>query len=667
MALALVDYIPVANLRGEIRQELREHPNFVLIGETGSGKTTCLGPLLIELRDELKLKGKVGITQPRRIATTSVSDRVSDMMDSDVGGRIGYHVRYDDNTSSETDLTFMTDGILLKKIQYDPLLEEFAIIMIDEAHERSLNIDLCLGLLKLVNESRARLGINPIRIIVSSATIDRNLFADYIGYGDKTNSVEIQGQMFPVKVFYEKEELQISDYPMAAAKKIEQILNSGSQGDILIFMPGKKEIDQTTESILNEVDCSDIEILQLHSELSPEEQNKIFLPSQKRKIIVSTNIAETSVTIDGIIHVIDSGLVKQIQFDPRTGIDQLVLVEHAISGISQRMGRAGRTAPGFCHRLFTEKSLSRRQEFQTPEIQRSNLSQVILAMKKVGIEDIESFDFIQQPDRESIDHAIDLLTKLGALDEHGDITEIGEFMVELSIEPKLARMIIEASDPSSNCLNEICILASFLDGKNVFVRPSDPFLANIVDNIHARFKTNKESDFLTYLNVWQGYVQSGYSESWAQANYLNEKVLEEAVRVREELLNVLSLKGISIDSRARPKMNVDAIGRVLAVGMIDSILRNTKSGFKKIDNTKSEIFIHPSSVLGRVNFREGDYILSADIFMDAYGKTHASSCMYLKQEWIRDLIPQSNRYSEKSHKHAHKKSRNIYRNSRKRR
>jgi HrpA-like RNA helicase len=185
--------------------------------------------------------------------------------------------------------------------------------------------------------------------------------------------------MFPVQVYYEKEEPRIEDYPMAAAKKVKQIMNSGSQGDILIFMPGKKEINQTVESILNEIGYSGIEILQLHSELSPEEQNKIFLPSQKRKIIVS------NITIDGIIHVIDSGLVKQNQFDPRTGIEQLVLVEHALSGINQRAGRAGRTAPGFCHRLYTERSLSRRQEYQTSEIQRSNLSQVILAMKKVGI------------------------------------------------------------------------------------------------------------------------------------------------------------------------------------------------------------------------------------------------------------------------------------------
>lgn len=667
MALQLVDHIPVANLRKEIRQELREHPNFVLIGETGSGKTTCLGPLLIELRDELKLKGKVGVTQPRRIATTSVTDRVSSMMGTEVGGRIGYHIRFDDNTSKETDLTFMTDGILLKKIQYDPLLREFSIIMIDEAHERSLNIDLCMGLLKMVNESRASVGIPPVRIVVSSATIDRNLFSRYIGYEDRDNSVEIRGQMFPVQVTYENDDKPNKDYTLAAAKKVRQILESNSPGDILIFMPGKTEINQTVENIYAQVGYSDIEIVKLHSELSPDEQNKAFMPSQKRKIIVSTNIAETSVTIDGIIHVIDSGLVKQNQFDPRTGIEQLVLVEHAISGINQRAGRAGRTAPGFCHRLFSEKSLRRRQQYQTSEIQRSNLSQVVLAMKKAGINDVERFDFIERPDPEAIDYAIDQLTRLGALDDYGDITEIGEFMVELSIEPKLARMIIEATDPNSNCLNEICILASFLDGKSVFARPSDPALAQKADSLHAQFKKNKESDFVTILNVWQAYIRSGYSERWAKANYLNEKVLEEAYLVREELLDVLSRRGINIDSRTKPKINVDAIGRAIASGLVDGILRKTNKGFKKLDNTMSEIFIHPSSVVDRAYFRDGDYIVSADIFMDAYGKTYASSCMYLKQEWVRDIIPNSNRSSKKNRKQNHKKTYNVYKNSKRNR
>lgn len=663
LALQLVDHIPVANLRKEIRKELRTHQNFVLIGETGSGKTTCLGPLLLELRDELKLKGRVGITQPRRIATSSVSERVSNMMGSNVGDKVGYHVRFDDNTSDKTDLVFMTDGILLKKIQYDPLLREYAIIMIDEAHERSLNIDLCMGLLKTVNQARQGACMQPIRIIVSSATIDRNLFAPFISSGRSDNSVEIQGRMFPVQVFYEDDNQSHRDFTLAAAQKVRQIVDSDSQGDILIFMPGKKEINETVEKIFALVNHSEIEIMKLHSELSHEDQNKVFLPSDKRKVIVATNIAETSVTIDGVIHVIDSGLIKQNQFDPRTGIEQLVLVEHALSGIDQRAGRAGRTAPGFCHRLFSEKSLKRREKYQIPEIQRSNLSQVVLAMKMVGISDIDNFDFIEQPDTEAVDHAIKLLTKLGALDDYGDITPIGEFMVELSIEPRLARMIIESISSNNNCLNEICILASFLDGKNVFVHPGDPARLREVDNIHAQFKTNGESDFVTLLNIWHAYVQSGYSAVWAKANYLNEKVLEEAVQVRFELLDVLENRGIYIDPKTKPRLNLEAIGKALSAGLVDNIIRCTHSGFKKLDNTKNQISIHPNSVLAKTNYRDGDCILSADIFMNEEGRTYAASCMYLRQEWIRDLFPHVDKTNNK-HRRRRNKFHTVYNNSR---
>jgi len=349
-ALKYLDQLPVAHLRDRLREEIRLHPNFVLIAETGSGKTTCLPPLLLELRNELGLEGGIAVTQPRRLATKSVSNRVSEMMQCSVGDQVGYHVRFEDITSPETDITFMTDGILLRKIQFDPLLTEYSIVMIDEAHEQSTNIILCLGLLKEVNERRLQADLEPVRIIVTSATIERNRFADYISDSDPDNSVEIEGKMFPVEVFYEENIPPEFDYTQAAADKVKTIIDRHLEGDILIFMPGKREINLTIENILATVNDSNIEIFPLHAELPPEDQDKIFIPTTKRKIIVTTNIAETSVTIDGIIHVIDSGFIKQTQFDARSGIEQLVLTEHAVSGLDQRKGRAGRTAPGFCYR-----------------------------------------------------------------------------------------------------------------------------------------------------------------------------------------------------------------------------------------------------------------------------------------------------------------------------
>lgn len=651
-ALKAVDHIPVAMLRERIRSEIRDHSNFVLVGETGSGKTTCLPPLLLELRNELGLKGKVGVTQPRRIATRSVTSRVSDMMDSEVGERIGYRIRFEDITSDETEITFMTDGILLRMIQFDPLLLEYSIIMVDEAHERSLNIDLCLGLLKDVNKRRAEEGIESLRVVISSATIERNRFATYIGEGDRDNSVEIQGKMFPVEVFYERETKGDFDYIQAAAKKTKEIVKSGIPGDILIFMPGKREINLTIENIEAQLGIDNAEIIPLHAELSQSDQDRIFTPSDKRKIIVSTNIAETSVTIDGVIHVIDSGLIKQTQFDPKSGIEQLVLTRHALSGLEQRKGRAGRTAPGFCYRLFTEDSMKGRPNYQTPEIQRSGLAQVVLAMKKIGIEDIEGFDFLDNPGRDSIRQAENLLFLLGATDENGDITENGEFMWHLSLEPRLGRMVIEAIKPEINCLNEICIIAAFLDGKNVFVRPADIIEARAADKSHKQFKTDEDSDFVVILNVWQAYVKSGYNSDWAKANYLNEKALEEAKNVRLELIEILESRGVHVDPKTKPRFNKDAIGKAITAGLVGNMMRFTGKSFKKVDGSKNDINIHPGSVYYSGGFKEGAYLVSDEIFMNPEGKAYASNCLLVKQEWINVVAPQLKKYLQNNNSNA---------------
>lgn len=638
--LSELEHIPVALWRGPIREYLRAHPNFVLIGETGSGKTTLLPPLLLELRDELGLKGKVGVTQPRRVATRSNTERVSDIMGCEVGNSVGYHVRFDDSTSEKTDITFMTDGILLRKIQFDPLLSEFSIIMVDEAHERSLNIDLCLGLLKDVNTLRVQLDIEPVRIIITSATIERNKFSLYISESDTDNSLEIPGKMFPVQPYYETQIPWQYDYTQGAADKVKAIIDSGLGGDILIFMPGKREINMTIENIKAQFGEDKLEIIPLHAELPPEDQDRIFLPSKKRKVIVSTNIAETSVTIDGIIHVIDSGYIKQTRFDPQTGIEQLILVEHALSGLDQRMGRAGRTAPGFCYRLFTQESLKTRKKYQSPEIERSNLGQIVLAMKKVGIQDIENFDFIDPPSRAAIHQALETLTLLGALDEGGNLTQIGEFMVDLGLEPRLGRMVIEAAKPGIDCLNEICIIASFLEGKNIFVRPIELGLEKEADRLHARFKNNNDSDFDVILNVWRAYVKSGYNNDWAKANYLNEKALEEAKNVRLELVEVLKNHNVSVDEGYKQKINKDALGKAITSGLIGNLMVSTgKHAYKKIDGTKEEIRIHPGSVYSDNSSGHCLLVVSDEIFINPQGKAYACNCLQVKPEWIREIAP----------------------------
>lgn len=661
-ALENLDHLPVALQRDFIREQIRLHPNFVLIGETGSGKTSCVPPLLLELRNELNLEGSVAVTQPRRLATRSATDRLADMMQTAVGDQVGFHVRFEDVTSKDTDITYMTDGILLRKIQFDPLLTEYSIVMIDEAHERSLNIDLCLGLLKEVNEARFDAGLDPVRVVITSATIERNRFADYISFGDKNNLVEIPGKMFPVEVFYEEETPFNYDYTQGAAEKVKAILDHHLDGDILIFMPGKKEISSTIEKIEAVIGSSTAEIIPLHAELGPEDQDRIFNSSSKRKIIVATNIAETSVTIDGIIHVIDSGLIKQTRFDPKSGIEQLALTEHALSGLDQRKGRAGRTAPGFCYRLFTESSLKRRPLYQTPEIQRSNLSQIVLAMKKVGINNIERFDFLDAPDRHSITHALDSLTALGALDEDGQITEIGQWLVELSLEPRLGRMLLEAIKPEINCVNEITIIASFLDGKNIFIRPPEKDLELLADKAHAQFYKDKDSDFIVFLNIWKAYAASGYDSEWAKRNYLNEKALEEAKNVRLDLLEVLANHQIYIDPNTVPKIKKDVLSKAITAGLIGNLMKNAgKSTFYKVDGTKDDISIHPGSVMFNHTPEAGSYIVANEIFINPQGRAFACNCLEVKKEWLKEYAPDI--FFQKD-KHRHGKAKRSSRSDR---
>ena len=640
LVLSELEHIPVALLRDHVREHLRLHPNFVLVGETGSGKTTCLPPLLLELKNELGLKGKIGITQPRRVATRSNTNRVSEMMGTEVGQTVGYQVRFDDSTSPETDIVYMTDGILLRKIQFDPLLTEFSIIMVDEAHERSLNIDLCLGLLKGVNLLRLEQDREPLRLVVSSATIERNKFSEYIGLPNVSNTLEIPGKMFPVTVSYEDETPWKYDYTQAAAQKVKAIIDRRLPGDILIFMPGKNEINLTIENIILETGGENLEIIPLHAELPPEEQDKIFQPSAKRKVIVSTNIAETSVTIDGIVHVIDSGYLKQTFFDPSTGIEQLMLVEHALSGLEQRKGRAGRTASGFCYRLFTEASLKRRPRYQSPEIERSNLAQIVLAMKKVGIKDIANFNFIDSPDREGVRQALQLLTLFGALDATGHLTKIGHFMADLGLEPRLSRMVIESAMSGTTCLNEICTITAFLNGKNIFVRPLDFGLEKEATRLHSRFKNSDDSDFDVLLNIWNAYAKSGYSDHWAQNNFLNEKALDEARNVRLELVSVLKSRGLEIDESIAPRTNLKSTNQAITAGLLANLIVHTgKHAYKKVDGTKSDIYIHPSSVFFGGPAKDNFLLVSDEIFMNTQGKAYASHCLRVNPEWLRQLAP----------------------------
>lgn len=521
---------PILRYAKEIKEAISSHQTVIIVGETGSGKTTQI-PFL--LRETMSPEDKVAITQPRRVAARSVAHYIAENVGCRIGEEVGYQVRFEDRTTAGTRINFMTDGILLSKIQEDPLLRDYSAVMVDEAHERSLNIDFILGLLKRLQKKRAEAGLLPLKIIITSATLEKEKFVRYF---DESKMVEVPGRLYPVQIHYEGK--RVYDYPRAAAEKVKLITEQDKEGDILIFMPGQEEINKTIREI-ESLKLPGITVLPLYGQMSPEEQDRIFKKMTERKVIVATNIAETSVTVPGIRHVIDSGLIKQIEFDLSTGIEMLAARPHAKSGCVQRAGRAGRLTSGECWRLYSESDFNNRPEFQTPEIQRSNLAHVILMMKKIGIDDVRSFEFIDQPNVKALEQAIDTLKILGALDENEKITDIGETMAELPLEPHIARMVIEAK--KYKCVEAICIIASFLGGRSVFVRPKGK--ESEADAAHRRFKV-PESDFLTLLKVWQEYEANDFRDSWARENFLHSKMLAEVRQVRYQLFRILRRNNI---------------------------------------------------------------------------------------------------------------------------
>lgn len=615
--------VPMDEHRAEVVECVRKSQNAVIIGETGSGKTTRIPDFLLDSFPQ----AKIAITQPRRVAARSVARYVASRRGKQVGGEVGYQVRFEDETTAGTRANFMTDGILLRKLQFDPLLKEYDVVMVDEAHERSLNIDFVLGLLKRVQAERKKQGMKELKVVVTSATIEKEKFANYFGGAP---IVEVPGRMHPVDVQYAREEVR--NYPKVAAQQVNEIVASGRQGDVLIFMPGEEEIRRTIQEIEN-LRLSSIDAMPLFGAMAPEDQDKIFEKNSKRKVIVSTNIAETSVTIDGVRFVIDSGLIKQKEFNPNTGIEALLTERHAKSGCEQRKGRAGRTAPGTCYRLYSETDYIGRDAYQTPEIARSNLDHVILAMKKIGIKDVRSFDFIDKPKEEAILQAIETLKMLGALDANEKLTKIGETMSELPLRPEIARMVIEAE--KYHCTGKICTIAAMMGEKSVFVRPKGK--EDEADEAHAQF-TKGGSDFLKLLEVWQQWSATGFNDNWAREHYLNVRQLFEVREIRSQLMRELKRKKVAVDD-----VNGNdpvAIQKCVASGMIQHLLTDSgKNSYKRVvsDNNSDSgrIFIHPSSAAFS---KVPQIMIGADVVK--MSKTFARRCQPVDPNWLPEIAPQ---------------------------
>ncbi|KAI3919309.1 hypothetical protein MKW98_030445 [Papaver atlanticum] len=527
-------YLPIYSVREELLQVIRENQVIVIVGETGSGKTTQLTQYLYE--DGYTASGIIGCTQPRRVAAMSVAKRVSEEMETELGDKVGYAIRFEDVTGPNTKIKYMTDGVLLRETLKDSDLDKYRVIVMDEAHERSLNTDVLFGIMKKVVAQR-----RDFKLIVTSATLNAQKFSDFFG---SVPVFHIPGRTFPVKTFYSKSPCE--DYVEGAVKQAMSIHITSPPGDILVFMTGQEEIEATCFALQERMDqlvsttkkgVPKLSILPIYSQLPADLQAKIFQKAEDgaRKCIVATNIAETSLTVDGILYVIDSGYSKMKVYNPRMGMDALQVFPVSQAAAQQRAGRAGRTGPGTCYRLYTESAYDNEMlPSPVPEIQRTNLGNVVLLLKSLKIENLLDFDFMDPPPQDNILNSMYQLWVLGALNNVGGLTELGWKMVEFPLDPPLAKMLLIGYQ--LGCLNEVLTIVSMLSVTNVFFRPKDR--AEESDAAREKFFV-PESDHLTLLNVYQQWKANQYRGDWCNDHYLHVKILRKAREVRSQLLDIL--------------------------------------------------------------------------------------------------------------------------------
>ncbi|CCD25313.1 DEAH-box RNA helicase PRP16 NDAI_0E04960 [Naumovozyma dairenensis CBS 421] len=590
--------LPIYKTRSDLLRTIRENQVIVIIGETGSGKTTQLAQYIYE--DGFCNNGKmIGCTQPRRVAAMSVAKRVATEMDVKLGEEVGYSIRFEDQTSSGTKIKFMTDGILLRETLLDNSLDKYSCIIIDEAHERSLNTDVLLGLFKtLLTERR------DLKLIITSATMNAQKFSNFFGNAPQFT---IPGRTFPVKVIYSK--YPVDDYVDAAVTEAVRIHLSTpiTSGDILIFMTGQEDIETAADSVKEKLlnvymkkygistfdEINDIEILQIYSALPANIQNKIFqkyLNENKRKIVIATNIAETSLTIDGIRYVIDCGYSKLKVYNPKIGLDSLTITPIALTNAIQRSGRAGRTGPGVAYRLYTEETSEDDMYPQAiPEIQRTNLSNTVLLLKSLDVDDVLKFPFLDPPPLQTLLTSLYELWFNEAIDNKGVLTPLGRQIAKFPLQPSLSKILLISSQ--NGCSEEMVTIVSLLSVPQVFYRPKERQEES--DMARKRFFIS-ESDHLTLLNVYSQWKSNNYSSQWCQKHFLQYKSLVRAADIRSQLLTVMERQGIEVVSSGS---DWNIIRKCICYGFSQQAAKISGLGKYVHLRTGMDVHLHPTSAL----------------------------------------------------------------------
>ncbi|EPE03187.1 atp-dependent rna helicase dhx8 [Ophiostoma piceae UAMH 11346] len=679
--------LPIAKHREGLLYLIEKHPVVIVVGQTGSGKTTQI-PQFLEQAGWCEDGKVIAITQPRRVAATTVAVRVAEEVGCDVGKEVGYSIRFEDVTSSATRIKFMTDGLLIREALVDPLLSRYSVIMVDEAHERSISTDILLGLLRKIRRRRPEL-----RIIISSATLQAEDFLAYFSAAEEAGSkdtkdiksttanssntqtradeeesdddgsgkpevgsiISLEGRTYPIDILYL--EKPSADYVDTAITTVLEIHEQEPDGDILVFLTGRDEIERAVQGVAERVSAEEslsanraLLPLPMYAGLTADEQMYVFeeAPEDTRKVIFATNIAEASVTINGVVYVVDCGFVKQRAYNPSTGIETLTTTAVSKAAAAQRAGRAGRTKPGKCLRLYTEEAYLSLADANVPEIQRSNLAPFVLQLKALGIDNVLRFPYFTAPPAELMTKALELLYSLGALDDYAKLTKpLGLRMAELAVEPMMAKTLLAA--PQFGCLEEMLTIAAMTSregNSSVWIDNQDGGNRSkeerqLVELVRRKFAAD-EGDHLTLLNVYQAFVTKGKGEArFCKENRLNFQMLKRAVNVRAQLRRFMERFGLEAGgatNQSRPQdqgTKAEQIRRCLTTGYFAHVARMQPDGTFRNVAGGSVLHAHPSSLMFH---RKADWVLFHEV-METGDKTYIRDMTKIEKRWLLEYAP----------------------------
>ena len=627
------DSLPIAAKRDEIKKALAEHQVLVIAGETGSGKTTQLPKICLELGRGSH--GLIAHTQPRRIAARSVAARVAEELGTPLGALVGYQVRFEDQSDANTLVKLMTDGILLAETQHDRFLERYDTIIVDEAHERSLNIDFLLGYLKTLLHRRP-----DLKLIITSATIDLERFSKHF---DGAPIIEVSGRTYPVETWYRpltseqdeegnqvEEDLTVDQAILATLDEIahHERSNGKGPGDVLVFLPGEREIRDAAE-ILRKAQLRHTEILPLYARLSPAEQQRIFQPHTGRRVVLATNVAETSLTVPGIRYVIDTGTARISRYSYRAKVQRLPIEAVSQASANQRKGRCGRVEPGICVRLYSEEDFNGRPAFTDPEILRTNLAAVILQMLHLRLGAIDAFPFIEPPDGKAISDGFNLLQELSAVNRENQLTSLGRQLARLPIDPRLGRMLLEGARQGS--LQEVLIVASALSVQDPRERP--PERQQAADQAHAQWK-DVDSDFAALVNLWRGFEEQRQAltasplRNWCRKHFLNYLRLREWRDAHRQL--ALICRDLQLAVNKEP-CDYQKLHKAILSGLLSQIGHKTEDGDYQ-GARQRRFWVHPSSGIGR---KRPQWVMAAELVETT--KLYARMVAKIEPDWIEPL------------------------------